>query len=213
MATSCLQVKHRHKQQLDAEPWVRCSPGAGGPCFPPAEKLFISLFFYYYFLSWTRRVKSDILSRAGPQPLLLCNCCSGGTGPARSRPPPSFRAEGFFPHHPPPSGSGVCACTDGLLPPPPPHSPSKEPGPRAFCTFQGGEHRPRLASPITISPNWVLSYLHIWLLWDHRLGEGGGQPPATQQPPRLVPVPLLLWKAWAPKVLYVFIVTLYGYVK
>lgn len=43
-------------------------------------------------------------------------------------------------------------------------------------------HRPRLASPITISPNWVLSYLHIWLLWDHGWGRVGGSPPPPSNP-------------------------------
>lgn len=138
--------------------------------------------FYYYFFSWTRRVKSDILSRASPQPLLLCNCCSGGTGPARSRPPPSFRAEGFFPHRPPPSGSGVCVraltvCSHLLLLTAPPKSLAHVPS-----ALSRAGHRPRLASPITISPNWVLSYLHIWLLWDHGWGRVGGSPPPPSNP-------------------------------
>ncbi|NXV90186.1 PHF13 protein, partial [Calonectris borealis] len=42
---------------------------------------------------------------------------------------------------------------------------------------------PHLPVPMTIFLNWVLSYLHIWLLWDHSWGEGVGQPPVTQQPP------------------------------
>ncbi|KFP00545.1 PHD finger protein 13, partial [Calypte anna] len=40
-----------------------------------------------------------------------------------------------------------------------------------------------LPVPVTTFLNWVLSYLHIWLWWDHKLGEGVGQPPVTQQPP------------------------------
>ncbi|NXC01397.1 PHF13 protein, partial [Orthonyx spaldingii] len=42
---------------------------------------------------------------------------------------------------------------------------------------------PHLPVPITIILNWVLSYLHIWLLWDHSWGQGVGQPPVIQQPP------------------------------
>ncbi|NWV46442.1 PHF13 protein, partial [Daphoenositta chrysoptera] len=42
---------------------------------------------------------------------------------------------------------------------------------------------PHLPVPTTIILNWVLSYLHIWLLWDHSWGQGVGQPPVTQQPP------------------------------
>ncbi|NXB02580.1 PHF13 protein, partial [Cnemophilus loriae] len=42
---------------------------------------------------------------------------------------------------------------------------------------------PHLPVPMTIILNWVLSYLHIWLLWDHSWGQGVGQPPVTQQPP------------------------------
>ncbi|NXS77964.1 PHF13 protein, partial [Erpornis zantholeuca] len=42
---------------------------------------------------------------------------------------------------------------------------------------------PHLPVPKTIILNWVLSYLHIWLLWDHSWGQGVGQPPVTQQPP------------------------------
>ncbi|NXQ22831.1 PHF13 protein, partial [Peucedramus taeniatus] len=42
---------------------------------------------------------------------------------------------------------------------------------------------PYLPVPVTIILNWVLSYLHIWLLWDHSWGQGVGQPPVTQQPP------------------------------
>ncbi|NXP28310.1 PHF13 protein, partial [Scytalopus superciliaris] len=42
---------------------------------------------------------------------------------------------------------------------------------------------PHLPVPMTIILNWVLSYLHIWLLWDHSWGEGVGQLPVTQQPP------------------------------
>ncbi|NXH03212.1 PHF13 protein, partial [Loxia leucoptera] len=42
---------------------------------------------------------------------------------------------------------------------------------------------PYLPVPMTIILNWVLSYLHIWLLWDHSWGQGVGQPPVTQQPP------------------------------
>ncbi|NWR36570.1 PHF13 protein, partial [Tachuris rubrigastra] len=42
---------------------------------------------------------------------------------------------------------------------------------------------PHLPVPTTIILNWVLSYLHIWLLWDHSWEEGVGQPPVTQQPP------------------------------
>lgn len=140
-------------------------------------------FFYYYFLSWTRRVKSDTLSRAGPQPLLLCNCCSGGTGPARSRPPPSFRAEGFFPHHPPPSGSGVCVCTDGLLPPPPPHSPSKEPGPRAFCTFQGGDTDPDLPVPSLFLLTGFFPTCTSGYCGTTGWGRVGGSPPPLSNPP------------------------------
>ncbi|NXM19734.1 PHF13 protein, partial [Ploceus nigricollis] len=44
---------------------------------------------------------------------------------------------------------------------------------------------PYLPVPMTIILNWVLSYLHIWLLWDHSWGQGVGQPPVTQQPPGL----------------------------
>lgn len=44
--------------------------------------------------------------------------------------------------------------------------------------------QPQLAHPITNSLSWVLSYLHIWLLWDHSWGRwGGGPPPTTQQSP------------------------------
>ncbi|NWU42679.1 PHF13 protein, partial [Hylia prasina] len=42
---------------------------------------------------------------------------------------------------------------------------------------------PHLPVPMTIILNWVLSYLHIWLLWDHSRGQGVGQPPVAQQPP------------------------------
>ncbi|NXR96139.1 PHF13 protein, partial [Hypocryptadius cinnamomeus] len=42
---------------------------------------------------------------------------------------------------------------------------------------------PYLPVPMTIILNWVLSYLHIWLLWDHSRGQGVGQSPVTQQPP------------------------------
>ncbi|NXN85702.1 PHF13 protein, partial [Bombycilla garrulus] len=42
---------------------------------------------------------------------------------------------------------------------------------------------PHLPVPMTIILNWVLSYLHIWLPWDHSWGQGVGQPPVTQQPP------------------------------
>ncbi|NXR66610.1 PHF13 protein, partial [Rhadina sibilatrix] len=42
---------------------------------------------------------------------------------------------------------------------------------------------PHLPVPMTIILNWVLSYLHIWLLWDHGRGQGVGQPPVAQQPP------------------------------
>ncbi|NXO69275.1 PHF13 protein, partial [Phainopepla nitens] len=42
---------------------------------------------------------------------------------------------------------------------------------------------PHLPVPMTTILNWVLSYLHIWLLWDHSWGQGVGQPPVTQQPP------------------------------
>ncbi|NXB49046.1 PHF13 protein, partial [Leucopsar rothschildi] len=42
---------------------------------------------------------------------------------------------------------------------------------------------PHLPVPMTIILNWVLSYLHIWLLRDHSWGQGVGQPPVTQQPP------------------------------
>ncbi|NWH89419.1 PHF13 protein, partial [Aegithalos caudatus] len=42
---------------------------------------------------------------------------------------------------------------------------------------------PHLPVPMTIILNWVLSYLHIWLLWDHTRGQGVGQPPVAQQPP------------------------------
>ncbi|NXM37101.1 PHF13 protein, partial [Oxyruncus cristatus] len=45
------------------------------------------------------------------------------------------------------------------------------------------ELSPHLPVPMTIILNWVLSYLHIWLLWDHSWEEGVGQPPVTQQPP------------------------------
>ncbi|NWZ34323.1 PHF13 protein, partial [Brachypodius atriceps] len=44
---------------------------------------------------------------------------------------------------------------------------------------------PHLPVPMTIILNWVLSYLHIWLLWDHSRGQGVGQPPVAQQPPGL----------------------------
>ncbi|NXA05605.1 PHF13 protein, partial [Sapayoa aenigma] len=42
---------------------------------------------------------------------------------------------------------------------------------------------PHLPIPMSIILNWVLSYLHIWLLSDHSWGEGLGQSPVTQQPP------------------------------
>ncbi|NXL25213.1 PHF13 protein, partial [Setophaga kirtlandii] len=42
---------------------------------------------------------------------------------------------------------------------------------------------PYLPVPMTIILNWVLSYLHIWLLWDHSWGQGVGQASVTQQPP------------------------------
>ncbi|NXY58900.1 PHF13 protein, partial [Callaeas wilsoni] len=42
---------------------------------------------------------------------------------------------------------------------------------------------PHLPLLMTIILNWVLSYLHIWLLWDHSWGQGVRQPPVTQQPP------------------------------
>ncbi|NXO82640.1 PHF13 protein, partial [Sitta europaea] len=42
---------------------------------------------------------------------------------------------------------------------------------------------PHLPVPMIIILNWVLSYLHIWLLWDYSWGQGVGQPPVTQQPP------------------------------
>ncbi|NXK51561.1 PHF13 protein, partial [Chauna torquata] len=47
--------------------------------------------------------------------------------------------------------------------------------------------QPLLASPITISLNWVLSYLHIWLLWDHSWGRVGGSPLPPSNPPRARP--------------------------
>ncbi|NXA78917.1 PHF13 protein, partial [Thryothorus ludovicianus] len=55
---------------------------------------------------------------------------------------------------------------------------------RSPCSCPGDTQlRPHLPVPMTIILNWVLSYLHIWLLWDHSWGQGVGQPPATQQPP------------------------------
>ncbi|NWH52659.1 PHF13 protein, partial [Fregata magnificens] len=41
---------------------------------------------------------------------------------------------------------------------------------------------PHLPVLTTIFLNWVLSYLHIWLLWDHSWGRVWGSP-VTQQPP------------------------------
>lgn len=183
------------------------------PSAPSCREIVGFSFYYYFFFSWTRRVKSDILSRAGPQPLLLCNCCSGGTGPARSRPPSSFRAEGFFPHHPPPSGSGVCVCVHRRSAP---TSSSSQPLQRAWPTcllhFPGGDTDPDLPVPSLFLltgffPTCTSGYCGT------TAGGGWGAAPRHPATPRLVPVPLLLWKAWAPKVLYVFIVTLYGYVK
>ncbi|NXK94354.1 PHF13 protein, partial [Formicarius rufipectus] len=68
---------------------------------------------------------------------------------------------------------------------------ARTPCPCAFCTFPGGcrphscpgdtQLSPHLPVPIIL--NWVFSYLHIWLLWDHSWGEGVGQPPVTQKPP------------------------------
>ncbi|NWS31232.1 PHF13 protein, partial [Polioptila caerulea] len=55
---------------------------------------------------------------------------------------------------------------------------------RSPCSCPGDTQlRPHLPVPMTIVLNWVLSYLHIWLLWDHSWGQGVGQPPVTQQPP------------------------------
>ncbi|NWT85444.1 PHF13 protein, partial [Lanius ludovicianus] len=55
---------------------------------------------------------------------------------------------------------------------------------RSPCSCPGDTQlSPHLPVPITIILNWVLSYLHIWLLWDHSWGQGVGQPPVTQQPP------------------------------
>ncbi|NXW75312.1 PHF13 protein, partial [Hirundo rustica] len=70
---------------------------------------------------------------------------------------------------------------------------ARTPCPCAFCTFPGGcrprscpgdtQLSPHLPVPTTLILNWVLSYLHIWLLWDHSRGQGVGQPPVAQQPP------------------------------
>ncbi|NXB61522.1 PHF13 protein, partial [Struthidea cinerea] len=55
---------------------------------------------------------------------------------------------------------------------------------RSPCSCPGDTQlSPHLPVPMTIILNWVLSYLHIWLLWDHSWGQGVGQPPVTQQPP------------------------------
>ncbi|KFP36796.1 PHD finger protein 13, partial [Chlamydotis macqueenii] len=40
-----------------------------------------------------------------------------------------------------------------------------------------------LPVPMTLFLNWVLSYLHIWLLWDHSWGRVQGSPLVAQQPP------------------------------
>ncbi|NXK84770.1 PHF13 protein, partial [Amazona guildingii] len=37
-------------------------------------------------------------------------------------------------------------------------------------------------SPTTVFLNWVLFYLHIWLLWDHSWGESVGQPLSLSSP-------------------------------
>lgn len=68
---------------------------------------------------------------------------------------------------------------------------------------------PHLLVPMTIFLNWVLSYLHIWLLWDHSWGRVWGSSLSLSSPQARPCASLLPWKAWAPKVLYVFIVTLY----
>ncbi|NWI41384.1 PHF13 protein, partial [Picathartes gymnocephalus] len=70
---------------------------------------------------------------------------------------------------------------------------ARTPCPCAFCTFPGGRRPHSCPGDTQLSPylpvlmsiilNWVLSYLHIWLLWDHSWGQGVGQPPVTQQPP------------------------------
>ncbi|NWV13729.1 PHF13 protein, partial [Ptilonorhynchus violaceus] len=41
---------------------------------------------------------------------------------------------------------------------------------------------PHLPVPMTIILIWVLSHLHIWLLWDHSWGQGVGQPRHTAAP-------------------------------
>lgn len=181
-------------------------------------------------------MESDDLSRVGPQPLLLCNCCSRDTESALFRSPVKFGSGRHFPLRVP---CAWCVCVISWGPtctncwiPAPPHSPSKDPGPCAFCTFPGG-HRPRscpgdtwlspwgtsacsrewdrphLPVPMTTVLNWVLSYLHIWLLRDHSWGQVWGSPLSLSSPQARPCASLLLWKAWAPKVLYVFIVTLY----
>lgn len=145
---------------------------------------FLFFFFYYYFLSWTHRVKSDTLSRAGPQPLLLCNCCSGGTGPARSRPPPSFRAEGFFPHHPPPSGSGVCVCVHRRSAPTSSSSqPLQRAWPACLLHFPGGDTDPDLPVPSLFLLTGFFPTCTSGYCGTTGWGRVGGSPPPPSNPP------------------------------
>lgn len=51
-------------------------------------------------------------------------------------------------------------------------------------------------------------YLHIWLLWDHSLGESVGQPLSLSSP-QAHPCASPPMESLGPKVLYVFLVTLY----
>lgn len=82
-------------------------------------------------------------------------------------------------------------------------------GPQGATAHSRERGSPHLPVPMTIFLNWVLSYLHIWLLWDHGWGKVQGSPLSLSSPQARPCASLLLWKAWAPKVLYVFIVNLY----
>lgn len=185
-------------------------PGAGRALLPSTPSITEVVFF-----SWTCRVKSNDLSRVGPEPLLLCNCCSRDTGCALSRPLVKFGSGRLFPLRVP-CVRCVCViswgptCTNCWIPPS--HSPSKEPGPCAFCTFPGGR-RPRSCPGDTrlgprcaaaCSGEWDSPHLPVPIAifltgffptctsgyCGTTAGGGCGAAPCHSAAPRLVPVPL-----------------------
>lgn len=82
-------------------PELRWSLELGGP----SQKFVVC---FVLFFSWTYRVKPNDLSRVGPEPLLLCNCCSRDTGHALSRPPVEFGSGRLS--SPPCTLCAVCVC-------------------------------------------------------------------------------------------------------